>query len=176
MRGEVREYGRIANTPTALDRLMRKLSGEGVGLQFCYEAGPCGYGIQRHLSAHGHECMLVEGGGVQANETRKSAERQIAAMNRKDRLQARGIVVGVYPELLGFQIAQNNASKTVEQWPSIKTPTMNTKPYPSASGGTKCCGREGRLAVEQRTNITAFGTRDGRLSPLLDRVPTTLRR
>jgi len=34
--------------------------------------------------------------------------------------------VGVYPELLGFQIAQNNASKTVEQWPSIKTPTMNT--------------------------------------------------
>jgi len=30
------------------------------------------------------------------------------------------------PELLGFQIAQNNASKTVEQWPSIKTLTMNT--------------------------------------------------
>ena len=29
------------------------------GLRFCYEAGPCGYGIQRHLSAHGHECMVV---------------------------------------------------------------------------------------------------------------------
>src|SRR5882762_8672948 len=59
LRGEVREYGRIANTAAALDRLMRKLSGEGVGLRFCYEAGPCGYGIQRHLSAHGHECMVV---------------------------------------------------------------------------------------------------------------------
>ena len=50
LRGEVREYGRIANTPTALDRLVRKLGDAGVRLGFCYEAGPCGYGIQRHLS------------------------------------------------------------------------------------------------------------------------------
>jgi transposase len=57
--GEVREYGRIANTEGALDRLMRRLGGEGVRLRFCYEAGPCGYGIQRHLSAHGHECVVV---------------------------------------------------------------------------------------------------------------------
>jgi hypothetical protein len=52
LRGEVREYGRIANTATALDRLVRKLGGEGIRLRFCYEAGPCGYGIHRHLSAH----------------------------------------------------------------------------------------------------------------------------
>jgi transposase len=59
IRGEIREYGRIANTAAALDRLVRKLGGEGVRLRFCYEAGPCGYGIQRHLSAHGHECVVV---------------------------------------------------------------------------------------------------------------------
>jgi transposase len=59
LRGEVREYGRIANTPAALDRLMCKLGGEGVRLRVCYEAGPCGYGIQRHLSARGHECVVV---------------------------------------------------------------------------------------------------------------------
>src|SRR5437870_9472329 len=59
LRGEVREYGRIANTSAALDRLLRKLGGEGVGLRFCYEAGPCGYGIQRRLSARGHECVVV---------------------------------------------------------------------------------------------------------------------
>src|SRR5438876_8532742 len=29
LRGEVREYGQIANTAGALDRLMRKLGGEG---------------------------------------------------------------------------------------------------------------------------------------------------
>jgi transposase len=59
LRGEVREYGRIANTAAALDRLVRKLGGEGVRLRFCYEAGPCGYGIQRHLSARGQECLVV---------------------------------------------------------------------------------------------------------------------
>ena len=42
LRGEVREHGRIANTPTALDRLLRKLGGDGTTLRFCYEAGPCG--------------------------------------------------------------------------------------------------------------------------------------
>ena len=25
----------------------------------CYEAGPCGYGIQRQLSEAGHECVVV---------------------------------------------------------------------------------------------------------------------
>jgi hypothetical protein len=59
LRSEVREYGRIANTPAALDRLIRKLGRQGVRLRFCYEAGPCGYGIQRHLSARGHECVVV---------------------------------------------------------------------------------------------------------------------
>ena len=59
LRGEVREYGRIANTPTALDRLLRKLGGDGVSLRFCYEAGPCGYGIQRQVSATGHEFVVV---------------------------------------------------------------------------------------------------------------------
>src|SRR3984893_2215594 len=59
LRGEVREYGRIANTSTALDRLLRKLGGDGVRLRFCYEAGPCGYGIQRQVSATGHECVVV---------------------------------------------------------------------------------------------------------------------
>jgi transposase len=59
LRGEVREYGRIANTATALDRLLKKLGGDGTTLRFCYEAGPCGYGIQRRLSSQGHDCIVV---------------------------------------------------------------------------------------------------------------------
>ena len=59
LRGEVREYGRIANTATALDRLLRKLGGDGMKLRFCYEAGPCGYVIHRRLTARGHECVVV---------------------------------------------------------------------------------------------------------------------
>jgi transposase len=58
-RNEVREHGKIANTPTALKALVAKLSRNGSELRFCYEAGPCGYGIQRQLSAAGHACVVV---------------------------------------------------------------------------------------------------------------------
>jgi len=58
-RSEVREYGGIANTPAALDRLAGKLGRDGVELRLCYEAGACGYGIQRHLSRRGHDCVVV---------------------------------------------------------------------------------------------------------------------
>ena len=39
LRGEVREYGRIANTAAALDRLMRKLGHDGVGFGFAMRQG-----------------------------------------------------------------------------------------------------------------------------------------
>jgi transposase len=58
-RGEVREHGKIANTPAALKALTTKLARSGHELRFCYEAGPCGYGIQRQLSAMGHGCVVV---------------------------------------------------------------------------------------------------------------------
>jgi len=58
-RGKPRYYGEIPNTPQALEKLLRKLSPEGEVLSFCYEAGPCGYGIYRQLTASGHECEVV---------------------------------------------------------------------------------------------------------------------
>ena len=58
-RDEVREYGKIANTPTALKILAAKLSRGGGELRFCYEAGPCGYGIQRQLTVAGHGCVVA---------------------------------------------------------------------------------------------------------------------
>jgi transposase len=59
LRGEVREYGKIANTPTAVKTLAAKLARNGHELRFCYEAGPCGYGIQRQLTASEHDCVVV---------------------------------------------------------------------------------------------------------------------
>jgi transposase len=59
LREEVREHGKISNTPATLKALTEKLAGKKRDLRFCYEAGPCGYGIQRQLSAMGHECAVV---------------------------------------------------------------------------------------------------------------------
>jgi transposase len=87
LRGEVREYGRIANTPAALDRLAGKIGGDRVRLRFCYEAGPCGYGIQRHLSARGHECVVVAPSLIpkRAGDRVKTDRRDAASLARLHR-------------------------------------------------------------------------------------------
>ena len=59
LRGEVRERGKIPNSPAALKVLAVKLASTGRDLRFCYEAGPCGYGIQRQLAGMGHDCAVV---------------------------------------------------------------------------------------------------------------------
>ncbi len=59
LRKEARYFGKIANNAQALSRLAAKLSRKGRGLRFCYEAGPCGYGIHRHLRGLGHDCAVV---------------------------------------------------------------------------------------------------------------------
>jgi transposase len=58
-RNEVREYGKIANTPAAVSALVTKLARDGHELRFCYEAGPCGYGVQRQLTVSEHDCIVV---------------------------------------------------------------------------------------------------------------------
>ncbi len=50
--GAVRYLGRIPNNAEAVRRLLKRLAGEageGGRLRFCYEAGPCGYGLYRRL-------------------------------------------------------------------------------------------------------------------------------
>lgn len=58
-KGEVRFYGTIRNTADALLRLTKRLSSDGSELMFCYEAGPCGYGVYRLLRKLGHDCAVV---------------------------------------------------------------------------------------------------------------------
>src|SRR5258707_2713497 len=87
LRGAVRDYGRIANTPAALTRLVGKLGRDGVTLRFCYEAGPCGYGIQRQLSACGHECVVVAPSLIpkRAGDRVKTDRRDAASLARRHR-------------------------------------------------------------------------------------------
>jgi len=57
--GKPRYYGEIRNTPAAVAKLVEKLSVDGEVVSFCYEAGPCGYGIYRQITALGHDCAVV---------------------------------------------------------------------------------------------------------------------
>ena len=60
-RDEPEYRGEIAHEPKALKRWLERLNDEfgGALLLFCYEAGPCGYGLYRRLLAAGHACQVV---------------------------------------------------------------------------------------------------------------------
>jgi transposase len=46
--GKATPYGTFPNTAAAVEKLVRRLRQASSGpLKFCYEAGPCGYGIHR---------------------------------------------------------------------------------------------------------------------------------
>lgn len=51
----------LANTPQAVSKLVARLSREFDGqlLLWCYEAGPCGYGLYRQILSGGHDCQVV---------------------------------------------------------------------------------------------------------------------
>ncbi|UIJ32994.1 hypothetical protein LV780_20750 (plasmid) [Cereibacter azotoformans] len=56
---EVRFPGVIPNTADAVLRLTKRLKAAGSNPVFCYEAGPCGYGLHRLLTKLGFDCAIV---------------------------------------------------------------------------------------------------------------------
>jgi transposase len=83
--GKATPYGTFPNTVPALEKLVKRLRQAGSGpLKFCYEAGPCGYGVHRTLTRVGEECMVVAPSMI----PRKSGERQ-----KNDKRDADGLAV-----------------------------------------------------------------------------------
>ncbi|GMA62167.1 IS110 family transposase [Alicyclobacillus fastidiosus] len=58
-RGEPRYIGMFPHTVEAVRSLVHRLSADGVELEFCYEAGPTGYGLYRLLRAMDMPCTVV---------------------------------------------------------------------------------------------------------------------
>lgn len=56
--GRTTSLGTIPNDPDAVARLMRRLQARAT-LRVCYEAGCCGYVLQRQLAQMGIECIVV---------------------------------------------------------------------------------------------------------------------
>jgi transposase len=98
--GKATAYGTIANTTAALQSLvtrLRQISPTSAGptaagpaatgvtsrpMRFCYEAGPCGYGIHRTLTALGEDCVVVAPSTIprKSGERRKNDKRDAAAL------------------------------------------------------------------------------------------------
>ena len=57
--GDIRDYGVVENRADILVKLVERLGRRGQLLHFCYEAGPCGYGLHRLLSGLGQDSTVV---------------------------------------------------------------------------------------------------------------------
>src|SRR5580704_13976516 len=56
--GEIRHLGNFRNTPDAIGKLARRLGRLHGAVEFVYEAGSCGYAIQRQLTGLGFVCRI----------------------------------------------------------------------------------------------------------------------
>ena len=83
--GKVTAFGTVPNTTAALEKLVARLHQAGSGpMKFCYEAGPCGYGVHRTLTRLGEDCVVVAPSMI----PRKSGDRQ-----KNDKRDAAGLAV-----------------------------------------------------------------------------------
>jgi len=88
-----RIYGTINNDLSALDKFCRKMVSTANQLHFVYEAGPCGYGIYRHLTEKGFDCMVAapslipKKSGDRIKNDRRDAK-MLARLHRADELTA----------------------------------------------------------------------------------------
>ena len=57
--GDVRYWGTVPHRSDHVGKPVEKLAAGGGRLHFCYEAGPCGYGLHRQLVEMGHDCIVV---------------------------------------------------------------------------------------------------------------------
>ena len=56
---EVRRLGTVAGGTGAVTKALRRLVSAGHRLHIVYEAGPCGFVLQRHFAALGWHCEVV---------------------------------------------------------------------------------------------------------------------
>src|ERR1700732_3764549 len=83
--GPPTSYGTSPNTTGAREKLAKRLRQAGSGpAKFCYEAGPCGYGVHRTLTKLGEDCIVVAPSMI----PRKSGDRQ-----KNDKRDADGLAV-----------------------------------------------------------------------------------
>jgi len=93
--GESRLYGTISSDLHALEKVLRKLGGEGVTLHVVYEAGPTGYVVYRRLLQLGIDCIVVAPSRTpQPKGVRQKTDRRDAMMLA--RLHRAGELTGIH--------------------------------------------------------------------------------
>jgi transposase len=114
--GEVRHYAAIAGDLEAVAKVVRALRAPNRRLRFVYEAGPCGFGIHRYLTANGEDCVVVNPSSM----PKRSGDRINVQVASPEQLQsdAKGIVLGQAP---ATPPAVLHRLLSQARWPRVRT-------------------------------------------------------
>jgi transposase len=88
--GAVQSLGEVGVLDRDLDRLCTRMQSKGARVVFVYEAGPCGYRVQRYLSRKGFECrvcapsLVARKPGDRVKTDRRDAEKLVKALRMDD--------------------------------------------------------------------------------------------
>jgi len=87
----------VPNEPNAVRRLVRKLEREAPGpVRACYEAGPCGYALQRQMTTARVSCQVIAPALVAA-QTGRAREDESPRCPQAGGVAARGVTDGSPP-------------------------------------------------------------------------------
>ncbi len=158
--------GAIANTPEAVSNLVQKLGG-GAGLSCCYEAGPCGYALQRQLEQLGAVCSVVAPSliprkpGERVKTDRRDAE-QLARLLRSGELTVVWVPDAEHEALRDLCRAREDAQQAVVA--IAREPGLHRGGGPAPDRASSQCSQRGRRRPDR-------GGRRGERPRLLPTTP-----
>ncbi|NKF24790.1 IS110 family transposase [Solimonas marina] len=88
--GHVQSIGNIGVRECDLDRFCKRMQGKASRVVFVYEAGPCGYGLQRYLTRKGFIChvcapsLMAKKPGDRVKTDRRDAEKLVRLLRMDD--------------------------------------------------------------------------------------------
>jgi len=151
--GPVRFVGSIPNTPLDIAKLAKSLAKKGDELEFCYEAGCCGYGIHRQLSELGHKCAVIAPSKIPHKpadriKTDRRDSEKLAINHRSGDLIPVWVPDETHEAMRAF--GRYARERRQERELSGAPPTFNFL------GLTHCCGRsrDGKFMLVRRTMRT----------------------
>ena len=131
--GEIRQFS-VKNTGKDIAKMVKSIARQApAAVKFCYEAGVCGFTLQRRIEAMGHQCSVIAPSlvpvkpGDRIKTDRRDAKRLLGHF-------AAGQLTEVYPpkpqqetdrELTRCRgVAQENLKRTRHQGPGGLKPTL----------------------------------------------------
>jgi transposase len=113
--GPVEFLGPISNNPTDLGKLANRLAKNGHRLEFCYEAGCCGYVIYRQLIELGHGCTVAAPSRIPSRpadriKTDRRDSEKLAMLHRSGDLTAVWVPDEVHEAMRDLVRARTDAS------------------------------------------------------------------